>query len=317
MEGKLKEFEMSLKRANDLNKELEDINNKLGKQKDDLQVRIQYLEKPLNNLESVKVNESENDKDNEDGYECDVSDMLDVSDMEIDTNGRHSKRMINRNLKCDICKMVFRSRSKINKHMESKHNEEGDWRCDSCPFQINNPMDLRKHVEHTHHTSNLLEHIAFECKLCVEKFPSRNQLSLHTKEKHKTYKPCIKFPLNKCEFGNACLFNHIQLNENEHICYKCGNIFRTKYALMTHIKSAHGNVPCNKFSQSQCRFTNESCLFSHAYIRDASNIQSKSMSKSQDFPILRQSSAPPDWPHINHKQNRIQSKARIRFSFPR
>ena len=49
MEGKLKEFEMSLKRANDLNKELEDINNKLGKQKDDLQVRIQYLEKPLNN----------------------------------------------------------------------------------------------------------------------------------------------------------------------------------------------------------------------------------------------------------------------------
>lgn len=42
----------------------------------------------------------------------------------------------------------------------------------------------------------------------------------HKTEEHRTYKPCAKYALSKCDFDGDCMYNNTLLNDNEHICYR-------------------------------------------------------------------------------------------------
>lgn len=56
------------------------------------------------------------------------------------------------------------------------------------------------------------ENTSIYCKLCEETLSTRRELNRHIKENHKTYKPCNKFKVDKCEFDNDCIFNYNSMN---------------------------------------------------------------------------------------------------------
>jgi hypothetical protein len=51
--------------------------------------------------------------------------------------------------------------------------------CDSCSYTATHDIDLKGHKENEHHSKTL-----FTCKVCSEKFPSNDELGLHTKTHH-------------------------------------------------------------------------------------------------------------------------------------
>ena len=129
-----------------------------------------------------------------------------------------------------------------------------------------------KHISESNHKSNdnmstqsvelLNTNRTFKCKVCEYRASKKRDLTLHMKDVHKSFKPCNQFLNDKCEFDSDCMYNHVNLRENEVICFTCGNKFQDKHSLLTHIRNIHGNAPCKNFLKGNCKF-NERCFFRH------------------------------------------------------
>ena len=194
--------------------------------------------------------------------------------------------------------------------MKSEHVDEGDWTCDECSFQTNSAMNLQSHVHITGHKSHLLhgngtlENIGknFRCKFCEMEFRLKRDLTTHIQNNHKTFKLCIKYAENKCEFGKDCLYNHIILTSHQHICFKCGEMFTSKGDLMKHIKSLHGRIQCHRYLKKECKYSDDSCMFSHQG-KTNENIENNNQPSSQDFQNVSENLAPPDWTSAYQTEN--------------
>ena len=160
---------------------------------------------------------------------------------------------------CPICGLGQKTKGQIKHHMTTHDKQEdSQFNCKDCQYQSNNRDQLNQHVETTH--KNVTE---YECKLCNNYFETRNDLNIHSKETHKwTYKPCRNFPSKNCEYDSECNFNRIILNQGEHTCFKCGDVFSSKTPLLKHIKSVHGEETCKRFQDNKCSF-GEKCFFKH------------------------------------------------------
>jgi hypothetical protein len=191
--------------------------------------------------------------------------------------------VVNQKFTCGICKVNRGNVDKLESHMLC-HDEEGDWTCEDCSYQTNNVLDLRKHMKVTKHKSSLLtmeDNISnetgssdresstiegdFSCPICDAKFKFKDQITLHRKENHPTYKPCRNILSESgCQFGDTCKYNHKPVQTGFNICFECGSEFPSYPMLMLHRKKEHNNnVVCRRFLQNNCHFTNESCWFSH------------------------------------------------------
>ena len=157
---------------------------------------------------------------------------------------------------CPSCQEVFSNHTDLENHLQM--HSDGDWLCDKCDLQFNTREARTKHknVAHNNNPEN-------ECKFCEMKFTSRSTLNRHMMENHYSFKPCSKFAVNKCEFDNDCRFNHVILQDGQHICFKCGNKFNDKTVMIKHVIEIHGKTPCKKFMMNQCRFPSSQCFFSH------------------------------------------------------
>ena len=101
-----------------------------------------------------------------------------------------------------------------------------------------------------------------KCNNCETKFQTKGDLMEHIKT-HKSYKPCKKYALNKCDMSeNECRYKHVILPPGVHVCYKCGVTSSSKTDIMKHIKSYHGTEICYNFLLNKCDFDNR--IFSHA-----------------------------------------------------
>ena len=99
-----------------------------------------------------------------------------------------------------------------------------------------------------------------KCNFCDETFSSRNSLSTHKSDVHRTYKPC-RDPIN-CVYQAGCYFSHVPLTMGKVRCFQCGEEFSTKNTMMTHRK-IHGEVKkCQKQISGQCDRGN-SCWYDH------------------------------------------------------
>ena len=124
-----------------------------------------------------------------------------------------------------------------------------------------NIKQLAQHMELTYKYKAELE-----CNLCNTFFRTRKDLNIHSKEIHnKNFKPCRNFPSKNCEYDSECLFYHVILNQGDHICYKCGDIFNGKTHLLNHIKSEHGQEICKRFQDNKCSFGNRCFFQTHQY----------------------------------------------------
>ena len=187
-------------------------------------------------------------------------------------------------INCDKCASKFYSGYDLQNHMNTVHIEDGDWTCDQCDFQTNDNSKLRNHFNNTGHK--------LECKFCDISFQSSDALKKHKKDSHLSYKPCKNYPENKCEYDMDCKFLHYVSSENEHICFKCGDIFGSKTALLSHVRSNHGDTPCLKFKQKKCPYLNGTCFFAHVMNNDASG--EERVRRNSGFQYPPQNLAPPD-----------------------
>ena len=78
---------------------------------------------------------------------------------------------------------------------------------------------------------------------------------------HTSFKPCKNLP--DSSFKEHCLFNHNETNQNNFLCYVCGDEFTELNELMVHRKTLHSTNKCQKFLKNICKFTNEKCWYSH------------------------------------------------------
>ena len=207
---------------------------------------------------------------------------------------------------CKICDSSVTTAKLMIKHI-TEHVDDGDLVCNQCDFQSNSMKSFKNHVNTQHkkvfscelcdHVTNtelkLKTHIVshekvFKCDKCVSVLKSKDELVSHKIKSHKSFKPCNNYKTNSCKFGDTCLFNHVTLSEGQLICFDCGLTFIQKGDLMKHRKLVHGNVEvCRNFQSNKCRFTSESCWWSHLGNDVGKKVQ------NQDFQQAPQNLAPP------------------------
>ena len=117
---------------------------------------------------------------------------------------------------------------------------------------------------------------------CILSCKGKHELITQIKDKHPSYKPCIKFGAGYCDTVN-CRFRHIKLSGNQEICYKCGHKSESITENMNHIKSMHGNEICYKFIKNQCVRSSENCLFTHKIKQNVSRNITPPTQEQQDF----------------------------------
>ena len=199
---------------------------------------------------------------------------------------------------CPSCMETFSNQEDLNEHL--KDHKDGDYNCTHCDLEFNTKQALDKHMDIKH-----LKKSALYCNICSMQFQMKYQLRNHMTEEHKTHKPCRKFATNSCEFDADCRFNHIILEQNQAICFQCGNIFDDKRSLMRHIEEQHGSILCNKFAAGKCTYGNK-CLYKHDSNlnqehsdQEQNQIRNNTFSnQTQGFQDPSPNADPPNWPSL-------------------
>ena len=160
---------------------------------------------------------------------------------------------------CKVCTQTFKTKTSLRKHNET-HTTDGDWNCESCSFQTNSEGNLKKHRDAANHQSGNKEPSGIKCRFCEHKFSTADDLVIHKKKYHKSFKPCTNLP--NCPYENDCMFNHY-INSSKFTCYECGEEYDHMRDLMVHRKKHHKMNTCSKFIRNECMFTREACWYDH------------------------------------------------------
>ncbi len=257
-------------------------------------------------------------------FTCDICNYKTNSNDSFREHGEENHMEVDTNFACDLCGIDCETIDKLELH---KVTHMSAIKCDKCNIQTSDKNDLIRHILQNHNDSlvvsnqNMIGDISsdndratgshteiekrFNCKFCVDKFRLRSDMRQHIKATHKTYKPCRNFTSsNNCAFGDDCIYNHDTITEGEQICFSCGDKFRTKHDLINHMKTAHGYEPCRKFMRSICKYSEDSCFFSH-------NLK-KTQTPSTLSHNLKHTSffqnSPEEWPNLTTKNMNVQEK---------
>jgi hypothetical protein len=149
---------------------------------------------------------------------------------------------------CLTCDETFQSDDKLQDHVKKVHDEL------ICHVQCDSGQCMRGE------TSGLQMESVHKCNFCGESFMSKNTLTTHKADVHRTYKPC-RDPIN-CVYQAGCYFSHVPVPIGKVRCFQCGEEFATKNTMMIHRK-IHGEVKaCQKQISSQYN-RGDSCWFDH------------------------------------------------------
>ncbi|XP_059482180.1 zinc finger protein Xfin-like isoform X1 [Neocloeon triangulifer] len=240
-------------------------------------------------------------------FKCDICKRSYATKNDFDT---HNKRHLGTNLYCNFCHKSFPVKSYLADHIACNHLPR-EYTCNLCrrPWKF-----LRKNELETHllfHTNSKLtcklckmvfkrqityskhckerEKMKHECKECKKKFPCRNLLLAHVREKKiipmNTECPDCKIKvknltrhnlnyhkIDKCDIcsfsgGKYYMYTHkLKCGTEEQIralgfqCKVCNSFFRTNHILNMHISRAHGTIKCPKCPR---KFISKKALISH------------------------------------------------------
>ena len=223
------------------------------------------------------MNKDRADDDQSENTINDAKVILDGKLNGFSREGPHSKpiaKPVVQQHTCKKCKKVFKTKPDLTHHM-SQHINDGDWNCDDCPHQTNTKDNLKRHLDATHHKSKHITIVPekIPCNLCASSFDDNTELEKHRRGTHKTFKPCRNLP--KCPYENSCLFNHNVIDSNNFLCYECGLELHTFRYLMFHRKNNHTMNKCLKFSDNNCKFTDESCWYNHSEVPAPTRVDSQ------------------------------------------
>ena len=99
-----------------------------------------------------------------------------------------------------------------------------------------------------------------KCNFCERAFPSKNALSTHRADVHKSFKPCRD--IINCQYQSGCFYSHIPVTLGKFRCFQCGEEFHTKNTMMIHRKLHGGVQECKKLTNNQCD-RGENCWWTH------------------------------------------------------
>lgn len=143
------------------------------------------------------------------------------------------------NYTCDICQTIFKQKSKILRHIMSKHSFHRPFKCNACGKSFKYKCDLKAHrlIHQDLDTSSL--HC---CDKCDYRTKTKNNLKSHYIRRHTDD---YKFSCEHCGKRFKMEWDlkfHIGTHSNSrHMCDICGKFYTSDYSLYKHRKVAHLN----------------------------------------------------------------------------
>ena len=147
---------------------------------------------------------------------------------------------------CSMCERSFQSNYKLQKHMRTVHDEM------ICHSQCGGGRCIIVETES--------QQVGITCNFCGEVFLSKNSLSTHKTDVHRTYKPCRD--MANCVYQSGCYFSHVPITLGKVKCYQCGEEFNTKNVMMIHRKIHGGVKDCLDLIRNQCS-RGDHCWWNH------------------------------------------------------
>lgn len=170
---------------------------------------------------------------------------------------------------CDICQTTFEQKSKILRHITSKHSFHRPFKCSTCDKTFKYKCDLKAHrLIHQDVDSSLLHC----CDKCDYRTKTKNNLKSHYIRRHTDD---YKFACEHCGKRFKMEWDlkfHIGTHSNsQHMCDICGKFYTSNYSLYKHRKVAHLNEykfqcnVCNKRLLTQENLDNHMQQHSRTY----------------------------------------------------
>jgi len=211
---------------------------------------------------------------------------------ESETDSSYSTNKSDKPFQCgeDGCKLVFKSKSSLNRHWRTKHEHGGlaKFTCSDCEgVSFIYHSDLLVHQRTAHEagppakrsipclqcsamfrtSADLDTHIArvheklktYECQYCHDKFDREFALQMHIKRRH-SMKRDFQCPYCRKMFANLydlvhfhCYHCVANVNRRTYQCALCPQAYRHATSLSRHKRFAHSNATVADVRQSQLK----------------------------------------------------------------
>ncbi|CAL8143441.1 unnamed protein product [Orchesella dallaii] len=155
---------------------------------------------------------------------------------------------------CKICKERVSNENKLKSHMK-KHEDDDKivFKCETCQKTFSKRVNLNNHVKNVHEQPKRTWH----CEKCAKVFKTRVKLDQHTSYTH-TDPSQWKFGCPEEGCGKRCwsrqkLTEHIRTHTKERpfICDFCGEAYRFRQYLRTHLAKVHGETAAKTLPTQQ------------------------------------------------------------------
>lgn len=143
------------------------------------------------------------------------------------------------NYTCDICQTIFEQKSKILRHILSKHSFHRPFKCNACGKSFKYKCDLKAHrLIHQELDSSLLHC----CDKCDYRTKTKNNLKSHYIRRHTDdYKFACEHCGKRFKMEWDLKFHVGTHGTSQHMCDICGKFYTSDYSLYKHRKVAHLN----------------------------------------------------------------------------
>ncbi|GLV35900.1 crooked legs [Carabus blaptoides fortunei] len=190
--------------------------------------------------------------------------------------------------KCELCDKCFPNIWALKKH-NIVHTTERKYQCDICQMWFKRPASLKEHKRIHSRDPNDIKPCNFACEVCGKLLRSKDSLMKHAGV-HSQERPFKCELCGKCFKYKSCWTSHQQINHEgksveckvcdpsslrthtvahsnikQHKCEYCGQEFKHRNNMMTHIKKKHSDLitkenKTNISQESDGQLTNDSAM---------------------------------------------------------
>ena len=115
------------------------------------------------------------------------------------------------NLKCKVCKTIFKSKQDLMNHIKTTHEDT----LSNCKFYQNNTCKFNEKSCWFVHKKNVLQEL--KCRYCEHTFNSKSGVMFHQKKNHEDKIPMCKNHIqSKCKYRHKCWFTHPAMEKANH-----------------------------------------------------------------------------------------------------
>lgn len=162
-----------------------------------------------------------------------------------------SKHSLDRPFKCEICDKAFKYKCDLKTH-SLMHDDKANvsYYCDKCPYQTRTKNNLKAHYTRRHTAE-----YSFTCEYCGKRFKMEWDLKLHL-ETHGSSKFICEI-CNRLYTSEYTLYKHkkvMHLNEYKYKCHICNKGLLTAENLESHLQRhqySYSCAVCNKVFTSK------------------------------------------------------------------